>query len=174
MQYMNKSELERLLQVVYDHNKLHHAAIAVGLFHGLRVSEVSAIEGPDVQDGKLYVRRLKKSRATIQELRRDSNPIFDEGYLLQLAKENPAGRLFPLCRQRLDELMKRYCRLAGIHRGKAHFHVFKHSIAMLILDATHSPGAIQQWLGHKSMSSTLQYLQENDSRTAQDAIANIN
>jgi integrase len=174
MQYLNRAELGRLLKVAYDSNKLHHAALCAGLWHGLRSSEIGQIEGTDVSDGKLYIKRLKKSKATIQELHRDNNPIFDEGYLLQLAKENPTGKLLPLCRQRLDELMKKYGKEAGLHRSLRHFHCLKHSIAMLILDATHSPGAIQQWLGHKSMSSTLQYLQENDSRTAQEAVHNIN
>jgi integrase len=80
----------------------------------------------------------------------------------------------PLCRQRCDQFMKRYCRLATIHRRKAHFHAFKHSIAMAIWAETKQPGQIKSYLGHKSMSSTMQYLNESDSQKAQEVVCNLN
>ena len=58
----------------------------VGLLHGLRVSEMLAIRGRDVCDGKLSVKRLKKSRATLHALRVDGDPLFDESPLLELAQ----------------------------------------------------------------------------------------
>ena len=66
MEYMTREELVRLFKIARDHNKLHHLAMLVGLLHGLRVSEMLAIRGRDVCDGKLSVKRLKKSRATFQ------------------------------------------------------------------------------------------------------------
>jgi site-specific recombinase XerD len=76
-----------------------------------------------------------------------------------------------MSRQRCDQFMKRYCQLAGIHRAKAHLHTMKHSIAMAIWHKTHQPGQIKAYLGHKSMSSTLQYLNESDSLRAQEAVS---
>jgi len=76
-----------------------------------------------------------------------------------------------MSRQRCDQFMKRYCQLAGIHRAKAHLHTMKHSIAMAIWHRTHQPGQIKAYLGHKSMSSTMQYLNESDSLQAQDAVS---
>ena len=78
MEYLPRDELVRLFKVARDHNKLHHIAMLVGLLHGLRVSEMLAIRGCDICDGKLSVRRLKKSRATLHALRFDSDPLFDE------------------------------------------------------------------------------------------------
>jgi integrase len=65
MEYLNRDELVRLFTVARQHNPLHHVAMLVGLLHGLRVSETLAIRGRDICDGRLAVRRLKKSRATL-------------------------------------------------------------------------------------------------------------
>jgi integrase len=85
----------------------------------------------------------------------------------------PRNRVFPFSRQRCDQFMKRYCRLAGIHRAKGHLHTMKHSIAMAIWDKTHQPGQIKAYLGHRSMSSTMQYLNESDSQQAQLAVNSL-
>ena len=81
---------------------------------------------------------------------------------------------FPPSRQHCDQFMKRHCRLAGIHRRKAHFHAFKHSTAMAIWDVSKMPGQIKSYLGHRSMSSTMQYLNESDSLKAQEVVSNLN
>jgi len=60
MQYLNRMELRRLFQVAYQHNRLHHLALCVGFWHGLRVSELIQIRGWDIQDGQLSVRRCGK------------------------------------------------------------------------------------------------------------------
>jgi integrase len=175
MQYMTQSELYRVMAIAKQQNKMHWQAMLTGFYFGLRVSEVINILGEDVQDGQLYVERLKNSQTTLQPI-----PITDAQSdfhldLAELAKAaGPRGRVFPLSRQRVDQFMKRYCRLAGIHRSKAHFHAFKHSIAMLIWGRTQHPGQIKAYLGHKSMSSTMQYLNEVDSRKAQEVIASLN
>jgi integrase len=67
-------------------------------------------------------------------------------------------------------MLKRYGKAAGIHPDFCHSHVFRHSIAMIIWDATHRLGAITQFLAHRSENSALQYLAENDGTLAQDAV----
>ena len=67
----------------------------VGLLHGLRVSETLAIRGRDICDGRVSVKRMKKSRPTLHALRIDNDPLFDESPLLELAKATPEAELFP-------------------------------------------------------------------------------
>ena len=122
MEYLNPDELVRLFKVARQHNPLHHVALLVGLLHGLRVSETLAIRGRDICDGRMSVKRLKKSRATLHALRIDTDPLFDESPLLELAKANPETELFPWSRQYMDVLLKRYAALAGIHPAKRHYH----------------------------------------------------
>lgn len=170
MNYLNKSELRRLFKVAYERNRTHHLALVVGLWHGLRVSEILAIKGRDIVDGQLAVRRLKRSKATVQPIHVDADPLFDESPLLEMAAHNP-GRLFQFCRQRVDQFIRAYGELAGIHPDKRHAHcVCKHSLAMLLWDQTHSLGQIQSYLGHKAASSTMCYLVEADARKAQSVV----
>src|ERR1039458_1661804 len=101
MEYMTREELVRLFRVARKHNPLHHIAMLVGLLHGLRVSEMLAIRGRDICDGKLSVKRLKKSRATLHALRIDGDVLFDESPLLELSRANPEiGRAS--CRERVS------------------------------------------------------------------------
>lgn len=141
MEYMSKEEFGRLLRVARLENEFHWQMILTGFYFGLRVSEVTAILGENVQDNQLTVKRLKNSLRTLQRVPvTNGSPEF-ELRLIALAKAaGPRERVFPLSRQRCDQFMKRYCRLAGIHRSKAHFHSLKHSIAMAIWAETKQPG----------------------------------
>jgi integrase len=175
MEYMTKDELGRVMRIAMKENELHWQAMLTAFYFGLRVSEVTAMLGEDVADGQLRVERLKGSETTLQRIPATNNsPEFDLR-LARLAKHaGPQGRVFPLSRQRCDQFMKRYCRLAGIHRSKAHMHTYKHSIAMAIWSVTQQPGQIKSFLGHRSMSSSMQYLNEADSLKAQEVVANLN
>src|ERR1700730_4478924 len=53
-----------------------------------------AIRGRDICDGRVSVKRLKKSRPTLHALRIDSDPLFDESPLLELAKASPRPNCF--------------------------------------------------------------------------------
>ena len=173
MEYLDRHELRRLFSVAYERNRTHHLAMVVGLWHGLRVSEILAIRGRDVVDGQLSVKRLKRSKATLQPLHIDDDPLFDESPLLDMAARN-SGRLFLFSRQRVDQFIRQYGSMVGIHPDKLHAHaVCKHSLAMLLWSETHSLGQIQSYLGHRAASSTLCYLREADASKAQDAVCSM-
>ena len=173
MEYLSRDELVRLFKVARSHNPLHHVALLVGLLHGLRVSETLAIRGRDICDGRLSVKRLKKSRPTLHTLRIDSDPLFDESPLLELAKASPETELFRWSRQYMDVLIKRYAALAGIHPAKRHYHVLKHSICVLLWQETHDLNAIQDHVGHRSSSSTLIYLRADAALKAQMTVVGM-
>ena len=145
----------------------------VGLLHGLRVSETLAIRGRDICDGRVSVKRMKKSRPTLQALRIDNDPLFDESPLLELAKTTPEAELFPWSRQYMDIVIKRYAALAGIHPAKRHYHVLKHSICVLLWQETHDLNAIQDHVGHRSSSSTLIYLRADAAQKAQMTVVGM-
>jgi integrase len=145
----------------------------VGLLHGLRVSETLAIRGRDICDGRVSVKRMKKSRPTLHALRIDNDPLFDESPLLELAKATPEAELFPWSRQYMDIVIKRYAALAGIHPAKRHYHVLKHSICVLLLQETHDLNAIQDHVGHRSSSSTLIYLRADAAQKAQMTVVGM-
>jgi integrase len=175
MEYLKKEELRNLMEVAHKHNERYHLALLVALWHGLRISELINIRGTDVdtKQGTLIVQRLKGSLKTTQPIHVDADPLFDESPILALAKEKKGLRLFEVTRQNFDLLIKKYGREAGIHEDKLHMHALKHSIAMILWDATHSLGQVRSFLGHKAASSTMAYLVEADAQVAQKALANI-
>jgi site-specific recombinase XerD len=61
-------------------------------------------------------------------------------------------------RNRLDQLIKHYCELAGIRREKAHMHVLKHSCGTQLASMGESAHVIQDWLGHVNSQSTDVYM----------------
>ena len=63
MEYLTREELVRLFKIARNHKKLHHVAMLVGLLHGLRVSEMLAIRGRDICDGKLSVKPEEEPRS---------------------------------------------------------------------------------------------------------------
>jgi integrase len=176
MEYLNQDELTRVMAIAKQHNEMHWQLMLTSFYFGLRVSEAINILGEDVQDGQLAVRRLKNSNKTLQAIPNGegSSDVFKLDLIERAAAAGPRGRLFPVSRQRVDQFVKRYARLAGIHRSKAHLHsVGKHSIAMAIWHATGQLGQIKAYLGHKSMSSTMVYLNEDNSLQATAAVANL-
>lgn len=174
MEYLNKDELRRLFTVAYKHNKRHHLSLVVAFWHGLRVSEVVSLTGAQIFAGQVTVRRLKGSKVTTQPIHVDSDPLFDESPLLALSGTD---RLFPWTKQNSDQFIKKYAIEAGLmaEEGsrKIHFHMLKHSCAMVLWDATKNLGQIQSYLGHKAASSTLCYLYESDKRKAEEAMAGV-
>lgn len=93
--------------------------------------------------------------------------------ILALAAQRGSARLFPYHRSHWDRLIKQYGREAGIRPQACHFHSLKHSVAMLLWGATKDLGQIQNFLGHKAVSSTLCYLREVDASKAHVALAGV-
>jgi integrase len=193
MEYMTRKQVVTLLAVAYRNNPVHHAALLTAYFTGARISQVLQLTGDHVDMVEMKVlmpASLKKGRKTASDLtptgkpktsrkskRRfyrihiDANPVYDMRKLRELAKLTGPNRLFGgLSRQYLDLAIKRYCREAGINQELAHAHCLRHSIAMIIWDATQRPGAITHYLAHKDASSAYQYLAENDGQLADEAV----
>ena len=173
MQFLTKDELRRLFSVAYKSDRRIHLMLVIQFWSGLRISEVTAIRGRDVQDGQLHVKRLKRSRATTHTLHVDNDPLFDARPLIEIAKANPDGLLFDFTSQWINRLLKRFAKEANVHAAKAHSHAMKHSICMALWEATKDLSAIQDYVGHKSAASTLVYMRHDAAAKAQAAVASM-
>jgi site-specific recombinase XerD len=71
----------------------------------------------------------------------------------------------------MDQIIKRYGKLAGLHPKKCHMHVLRHSLAVLLWRETHEISAVQQILGHWSPSSSLIYMQTDAKDKASAVLA---
>lgn len=177
MHYFEPSELTALLTAAFKRNRIHHMVMLVSVCHGLRVSDAISLESSDVQGASLLVNknRLKDNVEQLQPLHFSKNPIFDERALMihagQIAdnRELKNKRLFHLCRQRCDQLIRTYGRKANeqganIPTAKLHWHTLRHSCAMITWSESHSLSQVQHVLGHENPSTSLVYLRESDRR----------
>jgi type 1 fimbriae regulatory protein FimB len=137
--------------------------ILVGFWHGLRASEIVRIKRDDVPDRYLSVSRLKGSLHTDQPLIECMDPLFSEVPAVFEYARSFAGnqRLFSITRQHFWRLFQRYAEEAGIPSHKRHPHVLKHTTGMYFVDKI-ALNKLQRWIGHKSLSSTGEYLKVSD------------
>jgi site-specific recombinase XerD len=80
---------------------------------------------------------------------------------------------FACPRQYMDRIVRRYAVLMGIHPSKAHYHVLKHSIYVLLWQGTHDLIAIQDHVVHHSSSNTLVYFRADAALKAQSVVAGM-
>ena len=141
--------------------------VLVAYSHGLRASEVTGFTRSAVRDGHLTIKRLKGSLKTTQPLLTSDNPLLNERAALESAVAGlPAkARVFDISRVQFWRLLQKYCKVAGIPDHLRHPHILKHSVAMHSI----KQGGIEnlkQYLGHKSLSSTGQYLKVDDAQAS--------
>jgi integrase/recombinase XerD len=163
--YMNPDEIHALLRVI--ESPRDQAIFRLGYHHGLRSSEIGMIQMRDYRPGSrpdqdyLEIFRLKGSRggdtllipAAAMAIRKwikhrgwEIGPMF-------LTRQST-----PITQQRLDILMKRYCKMAGVPREKAHFHALKHTCATMLLSVfNENIVQVQKHLGHARIQSTMIY-----------------
>jgi len=159
--YLQPDEIAAFFRAVTA--KRDRAVFRLAYHRGLRAHEVGLIQLADFRDrdGVLYVRRGKGS------VSREHSLIREELLALRAwIKERGVhpGAMFPsrqggaITRSRLDQLMKSYCRAAGIERAKAHMHAWKHTCGTQLSERGNGAAEIQDWLGHRDSKSTDIYL----------------
>jgi len=170
--YLTSEEIEALFSVIEDVRD--RAIFRVAYHRGLRASEIGLLQLADYRPrvGRLYIRRLKGSNSGEFPLTDVENRSIHE-WLTE--RGTAPGPLFPsrnrnpISRDRLDELMKQYCRLADIAAEKAHVHSLKHSCGTHLSEMGKDVAVIRDWLGHRNVQNTMIYLEVTNK--ARDAAA---
>lgn len=132
--------------------------------------------------GSISIRRLKGSLSQVQPLyQHRGQPLLDEvGALRAWLKVRPAdGSDFLFTSQkggRLDRtqffrVFRAIAESAGLPREKRHPHVLKHSLASHLVAGNVNLALIRQALGHRSITSTMQYVGTSDGQAAEAAQA---
>ena len=167
IQSLSREELLAILATARAKRERDWLMILVAFAHGLRATEVVQLTRENLNDCFLDVQRLKGSLRTVQPLIEHENDLLNERqFLFAFAlKCVPKQRLFPITRQRFWQLLQEYGERAGIPEHKRHPHVLKHSIAMQMI---HSAGIenTRQYLGHKNISSTGEYVKVSDAQAS--------
>jgi integrase len=162
-QSLTREQLQALLTAARAKRERDYLMIWLAFVCGLRASEVVALT-PDNFDGEhITVQRLKGSLKTTQRLFEQADPLLNGRESLFALVRNVRGkqRLFPVTRERFWQLVQEHGKTAGLPKHLRHPHVLKHSIAMQTI-GTAGIENVRQHLGHKSMSSTGEYLKVTD------------
>jgi site-specific recombinase XerD len=180
MVILSPQEMLALLKTAKNRSTRDWAMILLAYRHGLRASEVCGVKlaDVDVKAGSISIRRLKGSLHTIQPLyQHRGQPLLDETAALRawLRKRPADGSDFLFTSQKGGKLgrtqffrnFQTVAESAGLEVEKRHPHVLKHSLASHLVSGNANLALIRQALGHRSISSTMQYIGTSDSQAAE-------
>lgn len=161
-EYLTEREIEKLMDEARSNRWGHRDATAILLAyrHGLRASELVALRWDDIdfQTGKLHVRRAKGGIASVHPLGGKELRA-----LRKLQRETSKGvyifvseRLAPLSVAGYQRMVARAGDAAGFP-FLVHSHMLRHSTGYKLANDGQDTRAIQHYLGHRSIASTVRY-----------------
>lgn len=184
MTYLTPEEILAVLKAARARSVRDWAMILLAYRHGLRASEVCDFKLTDIdlKAGSVSIRRLKGSLSQVQPLyQHRGQPLLDEIAALRAwLKARPADGsdfLFTsqkggrLDRTQLFRIFRACAESAGLPPEKRHPHVLKHSLASHLVAGNVNLALIRQALGHRSITSTMQYVGTSDEQAAEAAQA---
>ena len=184
MTYLAPEELLAVLKAARARSVRDWAMILLSYCHGLRTSEACGLRLADVdlKSESVSIRRLKGSLHTTQPLYKHQGvPLLDEVNALRAwLRERPddgsdylfvsqkGGRLH---RSQFFRIFQACAEAAGLPPEKRHPHVLKHALASHLVAANTNLGLVRQLLGHKSIGSTMKYVEVGDAQASEAARA---
>jgi len=162
IKYATQEQVKELLERTKAASVRDHALFTVMYWRGLRASEVARLQlddwRPDIN--QIFVRRLKGSNSGQYFAGPDESKAL--GAWVRVRGSQP-GPLFPsrrrsgIGRRMLDVLIKQYAPESW-PADIRHCHTLRHSIAVHLLEKGVELLAVQNWLGHRSILSTMEYV----------------
>ena len=161
IKYATQEQVGELLERTKAASARDHALFTVMYWRGLRASEVATIQLDDWRPdtGQLFMKRLKGSNSGQYFAGPDEVKAVSAWVRVRGSQPGP---LFPsrhghgIGRRMLDNLIKRYAP-ASWPADIRHCHTLRHSIAVHLLEKGAELLAVQNWLGHRSILSTMEY-----------------
>jgi integrase len=161
-EYLTEKEVDRLIEAAKSNRWGHRdaTAILVAYRHGLRASELVALRWDDIEiaTGRLHVRRAKRGTASV-------HPISAKELraLRRLHREGPQSpyvfvseRGAPLSVAGYQRMVARTGEAAGFG-FLIHSHMLRHGCGFKLAADGQDTRAIQAYLGHRSIQSTVRY-----------------
>jgi len=174
--YLEPEQVERLIAVAS--NLRDKLLVRIPWRTGIRVSELIGIKVPDIDfdNRAILIKVLKQRKKDGKAIERRRIIPIDQGSLdmvreyLEWRKQFPyrGDLLFPISRQRVDQVFWKLGRRTGIkeigdpaisHHRKLHPHHMRHSFAIHCIRRGMTIERLQKILGHSSPTTTSVYLQ---------------
>ena len=167
--YLTEREVERLMKAAGDNRWGHRdaTAILIAYRHGLRASEVVALRWDDIElaSGKLHVRRAKSGKASVHPIgARESRALrkLQRDMIATGMMSSPYGfvseRGSPLSVAGYQRMVARADEAARFS-FLVHSHMLRHGCGYRLANDGQDTRAVQHYLGHRSIASTVRYTQ---------------
>jgi site-specific recombinase XerD len=169
--HLESAQLEEFMVAAKVHGTREWAMFVFAFSHGARVSEISDLRWSDVNFYAKQVKIARKKHSLEQTqafLKVKGSAVFDEEKALRKwQSERPddgddyvfnSQRSTRLNRTTIWKLLAKIAEDAGLPASHRHPHVIKHTLGTLMAQKGASAFAIQQKLGHRSISSTAVYV----------------
>jgi integrase len=170
-EHLTEDEVFRLMEAARDnrHGARDAAIIFVMFRHGLRVSEACDLDWSaiDFTQKELHVRRSKLGKPATHPIRGDELRALRR--LHREAGSPSHGPVFvsergtAFTRDGINKLIAR----AGAEAGfgfRVHPHMLRHACGFALAKAGHDTRRLQDYLGHKSINSTVRYSELDSSK----------
>lgn len=184
MIHLEPNEVLSVLRTAKSRGSREWAMILLAYKHGLRASEICNLEldDLDLKNGSIVIQRLKGSLRTTQALTEHrGEPLLNEikalREWLRARRNDGSDFLFTsqkggrLDRSQVFRLFRAIAAVAGLPVEKQHPHALKHSLASHLVAANVNLALVKQQLGHKSIGSTMRYVNMSDQQASTAAAA---
>lgn len=173
--YVSKAEVERFFRAIPAENIRDRLLFDLIYRFGLRRREASLIELDDLslENETIWIRRLKRGISAGYRLHprtvgliRAYLPLRNWGgnpFLFQ----SPQRRGKSLSASFIYQRFRAYATAADLPINRRHVHVFRHSIAVHFMNEGLDSSDVKDWLGHRSLTSTMIYAQVTNKRRDQ-------
>ena len=163
-EYLTEREVERLMKAAGSNRWRHRdaTAILIAYRHGLRASELVAVRWDDIDlaTGKLHVRRAKGGAASVHPIGAKESRALRR--LRREATTGPSPYIFvsergaPLSVAGYQRMVARAGEAARFG-FLVHSHMLRHGCGYKLANDGQDTRAIQHYLGHRSIASTVRY-----------------
>jgi integrase len=168
-EHLTPSEVAKLIEAAKTNRNGHRDAtmLLVAYRHGLRASELCELEWSqvDFNSATLHVRRAKNGKPATHPIRGDEiralRKLQREAAMSSFVFVNERGTLFSP--DGFNWLVKRAGQKAGMP-FQVHAHMLRHSAGYKLAGDGHDTRAIQDYLGHRNISSTVRYTELSPTR----------
>jgi len=164
VRYLTRAETEALFRAIPLAAVRDRVMFDLIYRHGLRRTEAVILRVANVQDDRIWIGRVKNGVSGEYPLHPSTRKLLavylaerrvpQSPYLLT-SRQSRDGR--PLSPSTIYECFRKYAVRAGIPKENRHVHVLRHSIAVHLMNAGWGAEDVQDWLGHKCISSTMVY-----------------